>query len=362
MSSSRIRVGFIGLNPDSHWAATAHLPALQSLSDQFEIVGVANSTAESGKRTAAALDLPYAFATPQELVNSDEIDLVVITVKVPYHYELVSAALAAGKHVHCEWPLGNGLAEARKLTALAKEKGVVATVGTQMRTSPEVAYLQQLIKDGYVGEVLSTTLVGDGGNWGAESPAELAYLFDKANGATMLTIPFAHTLAGVQDVLGELTDVTGRLMKRRNDVLITETGERIPTSAADQIMVHGQFKDGAAFSAHYRGGMSRGGSHFLWEINGTQGDIQLTGNIGHGQFAELTIKGARGDEQTLSPLTPPAELYEGRPDNTIARNVAGIYALVAKDIKQGTHEAPSFADALKLHELLDAIIADNEYA
>lgn len=359
MSTQPIRIGFIGLNPDSHWAALAHLPALASLKDQFTIVGVANSTPESGQKTAEALSLPIAFATPQELVVSDEIDLVVVTVKVPYHFELVSAALDAGKHVHCEWPLGNGLDEAKKLAALAKEKGVVATVGTQMRTAPEILFLTKLIADGYVGEVLSTTLVGDGANWGAEALAEHAYLFDKANGATMLTIPFGHTLAGVQDVLGSLTEVTGRLMKRRATVRISETGEEVPTSAADQIMVHGEFASGAAFSAHYRGGMSRG-TNFLWEINGTKGDIQIKGNIGHGQFANLTIKGATGDERVLQELTPPAELFDGLPEGVIARNVAGIYARIARDIQNGTHEAPSFDDALKLHELLDTIVTSSK--
>lgn len=39
-----VKVGFIGLNPDSHWASTAHVPALTSLPDDFEIAGVANST------------------------------------------------------------------------------------------------------------------------------------------------------------------------------------------------------------------------------------------------------------------------------------------------------------------------------
>ncbi|KFZ35995.1 oxidoreductase [Shewanella mangrovi] len=360
MSKKPIRVGFIGLNPDSHWAATAHLPALQSLSDDFEIVAVANSTPESGKRTAEALHLPHAFATPQELVTSAEVDLVVVTVKVPYHFELVSAALAAGKHVHCEWPLGNGLAEAQKLTELAAAKSVVATVGTQMRTAPEIAYLKQLIAEGYVGKVLSSSLIGSGGNWGAASSAELAYLFDKANGATMLTIPFGHTLAGVQDVLGEFADVNGRTLKIRDTVRITDTGEDKKTSTADQILVHGQLQSGAAFSAHYRGGMSRA-TNFLWEINGTDGDIQITGNIGHGQFAQMTIKGASGSDTELQTLVPPAELFDELPEGTIARNVAGIYRLVAKDIQTGSREAPSFADALKLHQLLDAISQGNEY-
>ncbi|QGY40265.1 gfo/Idh/MocA family oxidoreductase [Pseudodesulfovibrio cashew] len=351
---NKIRVGFIGLNPDSHWASTAHIPALKSLSDDFEVVGVANSTLESAKRTAEALNLKHAFANPRELVASEEIDLVVVTVKVPYHYELVSAALEAGKHVHCEWPLGNGLDEAHKLTALAAEKGVVNTVGTQMRAAVEVKYLRQLVADGYVGDVLSTTLVGDAGGWGPETVADLAYLNDKSTGATMLTIPFGHTLAGVRDVLGEFADISGRMILRRDQVRVTDTGETLTATSEDQIMVNGVLESGAAFSAHYRGGMSRG-TNFLWEINGTEGDIQVTAGFGHGQMAQLSISGARGEETGMQPLTPPAEMYDGLPDEVIPRNVRGIYALIAKDIRNNTREAPSFGDALRLHELLDAI-------
>ncbi len=354
MDTQRIRVGFIGLNPDSHWASTAHIPALASLSEMFEVVGVANSTPESSRRTAEALNLPHAFASPQELVASDAVDLVVVTVKVPYHYELVTAALEAGKHVHCEWPLGNGPEEAKALAKLAKERGVVATVGTQMRRAVELLYLRQLVAEGYVGEVLSTTLVADAGGWGAETVADLAYLNDKSKGATMLTIPFGHTMAGVTDVLGALSDVSARMLKRRDTVYVADTGETLPTTAEDQIMVHGVFESGAAFSAHYRGGLSRG-THFLWEINGTEGDIQVTGDFGHGQMTQLTISGARGEERELKPLMPPAEMYAGRPEAVIPRNVAGVYALVGEDIRHGTRKAPSFDDAVQLHALLDAI-------
>lgn len=351
---TKIRVGFIGLNPDSHWASTAHIPALASLADDFEVVGVANSTHESAQRTAEVLNLKHAFTTPQELVDSDAIDLVVVTVKVPFHYELVTAALKSGKHVHCEWPLANGLDEAVELTTLAKKKGVVATVGTQMRAAVEVAYLRQLIADGYVGEVLSTTLVGDAGGWGPETVADLAYLNDKSTGATMLTIPFGHTLAGVRDVLGEFSDISGRMILRRDQVKVADTGETVTATSEDQIMVNGVLASGAAFSAHYRGGMSRG-TNFLWEINGTEGDIQVKAGFGHGQMAQLSIFGAQGEATEMQPLTPPAEMYDGLPEEVIPRNVRGIYALIAKDIREGTRNAPSFEDALKLHELLESI-------
>lgn len=354
MSIAPLNVGFIGLNPDSHWAATAHLPALNALQDKFRIVGVANSTLASAKKTAAALNLPYAFATPNELVTSEEVDVVVITVKVPHHFALVSAALMAGKHVYCEWPLGNGLEEAQALAELAKEKGVVAVTGTQARAALEVQHVKKLIAQGYVGDVLSTSLIGSGGNWSNTTINEYYYLFQRENGANMQTIPLAHTLAAVEEVLGEFGDIDARFINHFDQVQITDTHEVKPKTTPDQIMIHGQLASGAALSVHYRGGVSRG-TNLLWEINGTQGDIQVTGSLGHAQMIQLTVKGATGDQQELTELRPDSSLYQGCPDNAAARNIYRMYSMMYDDIIHGSHTAPSFADAVKLHNLIDSI-------
>jgi len=349
-----IRVGFIGLNPDSHWAATAHLPALRSLTDKFTIAGVANSTPESARRTARELGLPYAFDSAGELANSPEIDLVVVTVKVPHHLALVTSALEAGKHVYCEWPLGNGLAEARQLAKLAGEKGVVAVAGTQARAALEIEHLRKLIADGFVGKVLSTTLVGSGGNWADETSEELYYLFDEKNGATMQAIPLAHTLAAMRDVLGDFGPLSARFVSRFDTVKITDTGETRKKSAPDQIMVHGTLKSGAALSIHYRGGVSCG-TNLLWEINGTGGDIQVTGELGHAQMIQLTVRGAHSGETEMVPLMPEPSAYDGWPEFAGARNVARVYERLFNDIRNGSRTAPTFQDAVTLHELLDAI-------
>lgn len=352
--SEKIKIGFIGLNPDSHWANMAHIPALKTLEDEFEIIGVANSTHESAKKTAKAMNLKYAFETPKQLIECEEIDLVVVTVKVPYHFEYIKYALENNKNVHSEWPLANGIEEAKELVELTKGKNLHTTVGNQMRTSVEVEYLKELISNGYVGKVLSTTLVADGGQWGSESVADLAYLSDKSKGATMLTIPFGHTLAGISEVLGDFEDIAGRLINRRDKVYLTDTNETIKQDAADQIMANGVLKNGAAFSAHYRGGMSKG-TNFLWEINGTEGIIQVKGDIGHGQFANFSIYGAKNEDDSLNQLKVPEEKYENLPSEVIPRNVSRIYKAIASDFKNNTKTAPQFEDALKLHKLLDDI-------
>ena len=62
MNQQKFRVGIVGLQPGRSWAAVAHLPALRHLSDDFEIVGVANSSQASAQAAAAACGIPRAFA------------------------------------------------------------------------------------------------------------------------------------------------------------------------------------------------------------------------------------------------------------------------------------------------------------
>ncbi|MGV4989002.1 hypothetical protein ACVB8X_41540 [Streptomyces sp. NRAIS4] len=99
-----------------------------------------------------------------------------------------------------------------------------------------------------------------------------------------------------------------------------------------------------------------------WEINGTSGDLLLTGPPGDGnlQIIEPVLAGGNGAATEMSPLPVPAYAYG---DLTAvppgpARNVAGLYAALAEDLAKDTHEVPDFAHALRLHRL----IADVENA
>src|SRR5205823_11135601 len=121
----------------------------------FEITALSTTRRESAAAAATRFGVPVAFDNHRGLVNRADVDVVAVTVKVPSHLELATAALDAGKAVYCEWPLGNGLQEAVTLAALAKKKGVLAVAGLQARSAPSVAFVRDLITQGYVGEVLS---------------------------------------------------------------------------------------------------------------------------------------------------------------------------------------------------------------
>lgn len=356
MSRSRYGVGIIGLQPNRSWASVAHIPALRTMPETYDIVGVANRTKASADAAAAAYDLPRAFVDPAELVSDPDVDIVVITVKVPHHFDLVNLALDAGKHVYCEWPLGNGLAQAAEMTRMAKEAGVLAVCGTQARTSPEILYCAKLVEDGYVGNVLSTTIAGRGRGWGATVPLRATgYVLDNANGASMLTIPVGHTLAAVRHVLGNVRELSAVLANRRTIVKALDTGEMLPMTSHDQVLFCGSLASGAPISLHFRGGDAREGNGFYWELNGTEGDLQLTGSSGHTQQAHLTLKGGRGGDKDMKPLDIPASYREGEAENPVVGNIARVYRRIATDLRSGSRTAPTFDDAVEVHKIIDAI-------
>src|SRR5205809_3670661 len=90
--AKRIRVGIIGANPDRGWAAQAHIPALKSLSDDFEISALSTSRRESADAARDRFGVPLTFDNHDDLVNSAAVDVVAVTVKVPNHLELAKAA------------------------------------------------------------------------------------------------------------------------------------------------------------------------------------------------------------------------------------------------------------------------------
>src|SRR5437867_567410 len=356
MPESRLGVGIIGVSPVRGWAATAHIPALRALPN-YEIRAVSAHTPESARAAGETFGVSAVFSDHEQLVTQPDVDVVAVTVKVPHHRELVSAALAAGKAVYCEWPLGRDLGDARAMATLAAEQGVRTVVGLQARQAPAIGFVQELLSDGYVGEVLSTTMVGlsvPGGVVGQPN----AYMLDETNGANALTIAVGHSLDTLSYVLGEFADLSAVSDLRRPLITIEETGEQVVKTAPDQIALIGTLASGATASVHIREAVA-GGTGFLWEINGTDGTLRITADEAQPQIFPLTVAGAKGRNDPAE-LAVPAALTQKWPaligmEGAPAYNVGRAYAAFAADIDDGTHTVPDFADAVRRHEVIAAI-------
>src|SRR5438874_5746305 len=353
---SKLGVGIIGVGPTRGWAATAHIPALRALPN-YEMRALCAHSAESARAAGDVFGVTKVFSDHEQLVTQPDVDVVAVTVKVPQHRELVSAALAAGKAVYCEWPLGRDLDDARAMAALAAKQRVHTVVGLQARQAPTIEFVQQLLRDGYVGEVLSTTIIG------LSIPGDVvgqpnAYMLDKTNGANLLTVPVGHSLDILNYVLGEFAELSAVSDVRRPLITIEETGERIVKTAADQVAVIGTLRSGATASVHIREAVA-GGIGFQWEINGTDGTLRITADAALPEIYPLTVHGAHGRSE-LAELDIPIVLTQKWPtlaklEGTPAFNVGRAYAAFAADIDYGTHTVPDFADAVGRHAVIAAV-------
>src|SRR5207245_8792882 len=122
----------------------------------------------------------------------------------------------------------------------------------QARSAPSVAYVRDLIEQGYVGEVLSTTLIGSGMGWGPTVPPFDAYLNDKKNGATMLSIAVGHAADALCYCLGEARELSATMTVRRKTFTIAGTGERKAMTAGDRGCATGLPEGGGGVSIDER--------------------------------------------------------------------------------------------------------------
>src|ERR1700688_5303062 len=149
-----IRLGLIGASVSGTWWAGSPLRAVKP-NPKIELTAVCTTKADSAEAARQAWGARLAFDDYRRMVASPEIDAVAVVVRVPSHYAPTKAALEAGKHVYCEWPLGRTTAEAVELAALAKAQGLVTAVGLQARVNPAMMHMKELVEDGYVGEVMA---------------------------------------------------------------------------------------------------------------------------------------------------------------------------------------------------------------
>ncbi len=358
-TSSRIRVGIVGASASRGFAAIAHIPALRAL-PQFEIAAVCTARQDTAEAAARHYRVPLSFSDPEQLARHPDVDLVTVSVKVPDHYRPVMSAIAAGKHVYCEWPLGRDSEEAMQMLTAAQQRGIRHAVGLQGQMSPAINYVRDLVADGYVGAVLTATMIGCAPNWGAA--IDRAYQADRANGANLLTITGGHQIDALCYCLGEFRELTAFAVSQRDRILVESTGEVVAKNVPDQLVVSGIVGERAVVAFQIRGGMSRG-TAFLFEIHGDAGDLAVTATTRDSmQRQELTVRGARAGVEELAELPIPTK-YRWVPDGTPTDsryNVAQLYARLADRIRDGKSAIPDFHAAVVRQRLLDAIVRASE--
>src|SRR5438132_3727116 len=312
--TDKIRVGIVGATltqGGSGWRANAHVPVLKALPN-YELKAVCTSHEDTAKASAAAFGAERAFHRFSDMAAHPEVDLIVVCVRGPGHRDLVMAGLQAGKPVFCEWPLGANLAEAEEMAGLARQRSLKTMVGLQARSDPTILYARDLIKAGYVGEVLTANLSTVAQAQLQRGPGRI-WQGVRANGANVLTITGGHAIDALCAVLGEFAELSARVSTRIPEWRTPE-GKPVPVDSPDSINVVGRMVSGAEVSVNVATVPSNPGGNRL-EIYGRDGAIVIRAN-GALSLGPNQMHGGKGKEP-MAAMPVPAK-YKFAPESTPA--------------------------------------------
>ena len=276
-----IRVGIIGANAESGWARDGHVPAVQGL-DGLEFAAVATNSQETADASARAFGVPAAYGNGIDLIRESGVDLVTVATRVQDHRDLVMAAIAAGKHVYCEWPLGRGVAEAEEMTAAAHAAGVRVAIGLQLRGSPVVRRARELIASGAIGRVLSASVYSATAGFGPDVPAPFVYLEDPGNFANLVTIQGAHTIDLAITVAGMIGDLSALATAQYPEIRVGDDKEVRKRITFDHILTQSRLALGGTLAVEVAGGRPPE-TAFHMDVVGETGTLRLDGGAPRGR-------------------------------------------------------------------------------
>ena len=383
--TERLKVAVVGASisnsPDGRerFAIRAHLPALQRLSDLYEVVAVCTTRMETATETARQFGIPHAFDNVERMLRElPQIDVVCVCVRPVTHYQVVMAALRAGKHVYCEQPLGVSTAQAQEMCELARAKGVRTVVGHQYHYEPTVLQMAAMVRQGWIGQPLAFNSTYFVSNHIAPRPGHRVWLFDQES-CGHPGFRSAHPLERVISVLGDVREVCADmrvLVPERPNLDGGPPLKTTQTNNIDYLLRVGDDVMGTlqvSLTAWF-------GTGWTFQVYGTEGMLLLKvedapavakesvkGDPKHG---ELKLYGARVDMQKLmdDPVAPELLQREfseieiedrhvyvaGMDHGRSTFPVAQMWHAFATAINAGTECAPSFRDVLKMHRFMDA--------
>lgn len=328
---------------------------------QLALTAVCTTRPETAARAAQAFGARHAFTNPAELAAHPDVDLVSICVLAPHHYTIARAAVLAGKHVYCEWPLAITVEQAEELAALAAEREVKAMIGLHLNGAPALRHAAELIADGFVGQVQDINLQ-------VRVPGSItATMATRAHGTHLLSIYGGHLLGAISSHFSPVAtwSTRGAIHLPPFD----ETGTPCTRDAPDHIVIHGQLENGALFSLDLAS-MSFADMGSLWRIGGSAGTLYLRSTAPDMPAMEaLSLSGARMGEAIADlPLPPHCDCpsvpasplrYSAYPGVEASRDalvsIGNLYTALAAAIRNDGPVFPDFTHAVTIQRLSAAI-------
>lgn len=371
-----LRVGMVG----HAFMGAAHSQAWRTAPRFFDLpltpvmAAVAGRDPERVAAAAAKLGWESTETEWRRLIDRDDIDLIDICTPGDTHAEIAMAALEAGKHVLCEKPLANSVAEAERMTAVADAaaaRGVFAMCGFSYRRTPALSLAKRLVAAGELGRVrhVRAQYLQD---WLTDEDAPLTWRLDRTkSGSGSLGDIGAHIIDAAQWISGQ--DITG--VSALTETFVTErpiAGDFVGLGGrggADAERGHVTVDDAAAFTARLDGGaigvfeatrfaLGRKNAMRL-ELNGTEGSLAFDFEDMNSLWVYDRAQEPNAGFRRIQ-VTEPDHPYTGHwwpvghglgYEHGFTHQVVDL----VEAIQAGKQPVPSFADALQVQRVLAAV-------
>lgn len=325
---------------------------------------------------AAAERLGWAESVTdwKSVLDRDDVHVVDICTPGDTHAEIAVAALDAGKHVLCEKPLANSVAEAVAMAEAAERaarRGVRAMVGFSYRRVPALGLARDLVAQGRLGRIhhVRAQYLQD---WIVDPAAPLSWRLDKEKaGSGALGDIGAHIVDATQFILGDtISEVMGTLVTFVPERPLASAHSGLSGTAATGRTGPVTVDDAALFLARFTGGalgsfeatrFANGRKNALRiEINGSAGSLAFDfEDMNVLQFFDGTEDSAVAGFRRIV-VTEPGHPYVGAwwpAGHGLGYEHAFTHQAVdfVRAVAEGTDPAPSFADGLQVQRVLAAV-------
>ena len=149
--------GFMGR---THSFAVSSLPFFYSDVDSplpftARVKGVLNRSLEKSELVSREFSFEKAYSSFEEMLNDDSIDVIDICTPNIYHFDMIRAAISAGKHVYCEKPLCESYDKAKTAAELARNSASICSIVFNNRHLAAIKRAKQIIDSGAIGKIIS---------------------------------------------------------------------------------------------------------------------------------------------------------------------------------------------------------------
>lgn len=365
MTREKIRVGIIGAG---RIADFVHLPSLRLCPAECEVAAVASRTEEKATAFAERWGIPRVFPDWESLLADPNVDAVVICPPSGLTHAVAKAAIAAGKHILCEKPLGLNYSEARELQVAAERSGKIHMVAFTFRFVPGLRYLKRLVSEGHLGEVRHWRL-SYFTDFMLDPSAPIAWRNQRAQaGGGILWDMGSHAIDFARYLLGDIVAVSGvsRLYVRERPSPAGGRGAGMePVDAEDAYAFAVEFAGGTigTFDLNRavagRGGSGRGNYQCI-EVHGTNGAAVY--ELIRPFELRISIGPAMTRTQQWARAEVPFDLrkYPGSPRNPLVDDPLMGYKFdqdvaFLKAIRGETRDYPTFRDGAETQRVVDAV-------